>query len=488
MNSNLTKLTAFGIFWTGVSRLSTQVFRFIIIIILARLLNPADFGIVGLAAIFLGLIDVIKELGLSAAIVQRKEINEIHLSTSFWASVIAGITLFIIAILASPFVADFFQEDIVQPILIVSAIGLIIGSFSVIHYALLEKSLNFKKLTIAEVCAAFVSGMVSVFLAINGYGVWSLVFGGLAGSFISVVILWKIVAWRPSLRFSFARFKELFGFGSHVMGSKVLNYTHSNMDYLVVGKLLGTSALGYYSFAYHLITFPVHKVSMMVTRVTFPAFSTIQDDNNTLRKGYLKVVRYISLITFPMLAGMFVVAPEFVVVVYGAKWAPMILPLQILCLAGALKSIGTTTGSILLSKGRADILFKCDILAAIVLPIAVIIGANYGIAGVAAAVTVSMVSIFPIVQMITNKLIDLSMFSYFKAIYPAIIGSLTLIVGVEIYQRMSLAIYDLPAMGILSSSALIGIIIYILLMRIVFNDIFKELKLLTHKIREGERK
>lgn len=484
MNSNLTKLTAFGILWTGLSRFSTQLFRFVIIVILARLLTPEDFGIVGLAAIFLGFITTINELGLSAAIVQRKEIDELHLSTSFWASVIAGITLFIVVILASPFVADFFQEDIVQPILIVSAIGLIIGSFIVVHQALLEKSLKFKKLAIAEVCAAVVSGIVSVSLAISGYGVWSLVFGGLVGGFISVIILWKIVAWRPELKFSFARFKELFGFGSHVMGSRILNYIDSNMDYLVVGKLLGASALGYYSFAYHLITFPLHKISQMVTRVTFPAFSTIQDDNETLRKGYLKVVRYISLITFPMLAGMFVVAPEFVVVVYGAKWAPMILPLQILCLAGALKSVGTTVGSVLLSKGRADIQFKWNIFTAIVLPIAVIIGANYGIAGVAAAITVVTVLLFPIIQRITNKLIDLSMFSYFKAIYPAIIGSITLIVGVVIYQRMFLTIYGLSAIGMLVSSALIGITVYILLMRIVFNDLFKELRSVIHKIRE----
>jgi PST family polysaccharide transporter len=321
-------------------------------------------------------------------------------------------------------------------------------------------------------------------LAIIGYGVWSLVFGGLVGNFISVIILWKISAWRPSLKFSFAHFKELFGFGGHVMGSRLLNYIDSNMDYLVVGKLLGAVALGYYTLAYHLITFPLHKISIIVTRVTFPAFSTIQDDNDTLRKGYLKVVRYISLITFPMLAGMFVVAPEFVVVVFGTKWAPMILPLQILCLAGALKSVGTTVGSILLSKGRADIQFKWNILTAIVIPIAVIIGANYGIVGVAAAITVMTISLFPIIQMITNKLIDLSMFSYLKAIHPAIIGSITLIIFVEAYQRMILTIYYLPAIGILISSALIGIIAYILIMRIAFNDIFKEVRLLIHKIRE----
>jgi O-antigen/teichoic acid export membrane protein len=482
MNSNFRKSTAIGILWTGISQFSTQVFRFIVIIILARLLSPEEFGIVGLAAIFIGFISTVNELGLSAAIIQRKDVDETHLSTSFWASVGTGITLFVLTVLVSPFVADFFQEDLVQPILIITAMGLIIGSFSVVHRALLEKSIKFKKITIAEVCAAFVSGIVSILLAIGGYGVWSIVFGGLAGNFISVIILWKISAWRPSLKFSFAHFKELFGFGGHVMGSRLLNYIDSNMDYLVVGKLLGTAALGYYTLAYHLITFPLHKISTIVTRVTFPAFSTIQDDNDTLRKGYLKVVRYISLITFPMLAGMFVVAPEFVVVVFGTKWAPMILPLQILCLAGALKSVGTTVSSILLSKGRADIQFKWNIFTAIVLPIAVIIGANYGIVGVAGAVTCMAVFLFLIIQKITNKLIDLSMYSYLKAIYPAIIGSITLIVGVEIYQQM-MAIYNVPAIGMLVSSALIGIIVYVLVIRLSFNNLLKEMKLLIHEIR-----
>ena len=268
---------------------------------------------------------------------------------------------------------NFFREELVQPILIVSSINFIVGSFSVVPRTLFVKSLNFKKLAIVEISATFISGMLSILLAINGYGVWSLVLGGLSSSFISVLILWRLSPWRPSYKFSILHFKELFAFGSHVMGSSVLNYVDTNVDYLVVGKMIGASALGYYTLAYNLITFPLNKISTIVTRVTFPAFSIIQDDNKALQNGYLKAVRYISLITFPMLAGMFVVAPEFIVVVYGSKWAPMILPLQILCLAGALKSIGTTVGTILLSKGRADIQFKWNIFTVIVLTIAVLI-------------------------------------------------------------------------------------------------------------------
>lgn len=482
MDTNLTKSTAFGVMWTGISQFSLQAFRFVVIIILARLLSPEDFGIVGLAAIYIGLINTVNELGLSAALIQKKKVEEAHLSTSFWASMGIAIILFLFSILVSPFVADFFQEDLVRPVLIVTSVGFIIGSFCVVHKAILQKNLDFKKIAIAEVLGSFISGLTSIILAINNFGVWSLVLGQLFGNCISAILFWRILLWKPTFTFSYQHFKELFGFGGHVMGSRILNYIDSNIDYLIVGKILGTYALGYYSFAYHLMSFPLNKISMIVTRVTFPAFSTIQDDNDTLRQGYSKTVRYISLITFPMLAGMFIVAPEFVVVVYGAKWGPIILPLQILCLAGGLKSIGTTVGSILLSKGRADIQLKWNILTAIVLPIAVFLGANYGITGVAAAVTIMTVILFPIIQTITNKLIDLSMFDYCKSIFPSIIGSLFLMVGVKICQKI-IMLYDIHIAVMLISSIFIGIGIYVLSLWIFFNDIFKEAKLLIQKIR-----
>lgn len=475
MNNNLQKSTASGVLWTGISQFISQAFQFLVIIILARLLYPEEFGIVGMAAIFTGFISRFNELGLSAAIIQRKNIDEMHLSTSFWTSLVTGVILCILTVIVSPYIADYFQEELVRPILIVSSINFIVGSFTVIPRTLFTKSLEFKKLAIVEIWATFISGLVSILLAIYGYGVWSLVLGGLSISFISVFMFWKMSPWRPSSQFSIPHFKELFSFGGHFMGSSVLNYVDSNVDYLVVGRMIGASALGYYTLAYNLITFPLYKISTIITRVTFPAFSIIQNDNQTLRTAYLKVVRYISMITFPMLAGMFVVAPEFILVVYGTKWTPMILTLQILCLAGALKSVGTTVGTILLSKGRPDIQFKWNILTVIVLTIAVLLGVKYGIEGVAAMVTISALLLFSIIQRITNKLIDLRMYNYFKAIYPAITGSISLIIAVIIYKKI-IFVYSLSNPEILISSIIIGIIVYVIFMWIFFNSLLKEMR------------
>lgn len=482
MNSNLTKSTAFGVIWTGVSQVLSQGFQFIVIIILARLLYPQDFGVVGMASIFTGFISRFNELGLSAAIIQRKKINDSHLSTSFWTSLATGIILCFLTILVSPYVADYFQEPLVQPILTVSSFNFIIGAFTVIPRTLFTKSLDFKKLAIVEICATIISGIISILLALNNFGAWSLVFGVLSLNLISVLLFWRINTWRPSIEFSFQHFKELFGFGSRVMGSGILNYIDSNVDYLVVGKFIGASALGYYTLAYNLITFPLYKISTIITRVTFPAFSRIQDDNHTLRTGYLKVVRYISVVTFPMLAGMFVIAPEFILVVYGSKWVPMILTLQILCLAGALKSVGTTVGTILLSKGRADIQFKWNILTVIVLTIAVLFGVRYGIEGVAAMVTISALMLFFIIQGITNKLIYLGMYDYFKAIFPAITGSISLIIAVSIYKKIMI-VYGLSNSEMLISSIILGIMVYVMFMWIFFKNLITEIKSIIYEIK-----
>ncbi len=479
---SLMRLVVRGVFWNGIAQVLAQGLQFIVLAILARLLFPEDFGVLGMAMVFIGLVITVNELGLGAAIIQRKHIEDKHLSTSFGISLAAGAVLCIIAIVVSPFIAGFYNTELVKPIICILSIGFIFGPLGAIHRSLLEKQLDFKSIAISEAGAAILSGAVSVSLAFTGFGVWSLVIGQLVGSLLRAVLLWVRCRWRPSLSFSFSHFKELFGFGANVMGSNSLNYVQQNADYLIVGRFLGASALGFYTLAYQLATFPLTRLSWLVTRVTFPAFSVIQDDNIALRQGYLKVIKYISLVTFPLLAGLLVVAPEFVPVVFGAKWMPMILPLQILCLAGVLRSVFTTVGSILLSKRRADIVFKWSILMAIGMPIAVLVGVRYGMVGVAVAVTVWHYLAWPIIQKITNRLIDLSFYNYFKALFPAITSSIIMVASVWLFQRLSLLI-SLQAIISLVISIIVGAIVYMLAVRMIDKNSLKEIRLLIEGLR-----
>jgi O-antigen/teichoic acid export membrane protein len=268
------------------------------------------------------------------------------------------------------------------------------------------------------------------------------------------------------------------------MGSRILNYISANADYLLIAKFLSATSLGLYTLAYHMAVFPLTQISTIITRVTFPTFSTIQDDNARLRVGYLKAIKYTSLITFPMLAGLAVVAPEFIPIVIGEKWMPMVLPLQILCIAGVLKSVGTQVGTILLSKGRSDIQFKWNIFATIVLPIAILVGVQHGITGVATAITVVGSFLFLIIQKITNNLIDLSFHDFFKALYPAAACSTILIVSMLAFQRLSTFI-SLQDITSLIGSMITGTMLYMLAIWIIDNNSLKEIMVLFKQARGG---
>jgi len=479
---NLTIKTVKGVGWSGISQITIQGFQLTVKIILARLLLPEDFGIIGMALIFTVLMQTVNELGLSAAIIQRKNINNVHLSTSFWISILMGLILCAVTIIVSPLIADFFKKDLIQPVINILSIGFILGSFGTVHRALLTKKIDFKNMAISETGAAAFSGITSIALAFFGFGVWSLVIGSLMGNLGRSVLLWVICSWRPSMILDLKSFKELFEFGKNVMGSRILNYIDSNADYLLIGKFLDTTSLGLYTLAYQMAIFPLSKVSSVIARVSFPAFSTIQGDNVKLRIGYLKVVKYTSLITFPLLAGLAVIAPEFIPIAIGEKWMPMVLPLQILCIAGAIKSVGTHVGSILLSKGRSDIGFRWNMFTVILIPLAVLIGVKYGIIGVAIAVTTMSLLLSLIIQKITDNLIDLNLFDFFKVLYPATICSFILIISVLVFQRLSLFL-SLQGSISLISSIITGAVFYVIAVRIIDNNSMKEIRELIKQMK-----
>lgn len=475
MRDNLTQTAAKGVMWVSISQFSTQAFQFVVTIFLARLLIPEDFGIVGMAAVFTGFVVCINRLGFNAAIVQKKEITEKHLSTAFWSCVLIAIILYILTIAISPFIAGFFNKEIVRPVVCIVAIGFILGALGTVQRSLLSKQFNFKNLAKVEIGIAISYGVSSIFLALMGRGVWSLVYGGIFSDMVGTLLLWILCKWRPKLMFDYKSFKELFSFGMYVTGENVVNYISANIDYLLVGRFIGAHFLGVYTIAYMLMDFSRNKISNIITRVAFPAFSTIQDDNQRLRKGYLMVIKYISIITFPATMGLLIVAPEFITSVYGGKWKEVIIPLQIMCIAGILRSIGTTVGSVQYAKKRADIGFKWNLIELSILTLSIIIGIKYGIVGVAIAVTLTTVLLEPIIQWITNRLIELKFADIWHALRPASICSFVMICSLLIYNGILQEIINLSDFIMLVSSITLGIIVYFLLFKKYFNPIFNEM-------------
>lgn len=426
MTQNLKKHFFSGVVWNGTRQFLGQGIQTVTTLVLARLLSPEEFGIIGIANIFILFANTINQLGISSAIIQRKDIDEGHLSSAFWANMATGIILCLIMMLISYPAAKFFRSDLVQPVLTVLSFMFIFGALRIVQNTQFSRNLEFGRLAGITVWEMLSNSAVSILLAAWGWGVWSLVWGRLFGVAVGTCMAWRYSPWRPRFLFDTAKFKQLFSFGVHSMSVSMLTYLGRNIDYIIVGRFLGTVPLGFYTMAYNIVTLPERKMSSIITSVAFPTFSKIQDDNARVSKNYLKILSYISFVTFPLLLGFMMVCPYFVNTVLSEKWAQAILPMQIMCVLGMVSSVSTTIGSIFYAKGRPDIEFKADFLNLAALAAALTVGVRFGIVGVAVAVTAVAVIGTPIILWVIARLIQTSFKEIYRALHPALISSLSM--------------------------------------------------------------
>jgi len=462
---NLTHIknrTIKGLFWSANSRFSVQAFNLIITAILARLLLPADFGTVGMSLIFIGLVSMINDIGLSSAIIQKKDLEDSHLHTAFWMNLFAGIFLVIFSFVVSPLIADFFSTAVVEPIIKVSSLSFLITSFALVQRSLLSRQLQFKKLALTEICSSFLSGIIAVYLAVSGFGLWSLVARNLINDIILVSLTLLIYPWKPSLCFSKKSFSDLFNFGFNIIGSSFLGYLRENLDYIIVGRFMGAELLGYYTLAYTLAVYPTKKIAPVLTRVIFPVFSRIKDDNVKLKKGYVKLILFLSVVIIPAFIGLAVVAPEFILVVYGPKWSYSIVPLQILSLSGIIGSIIPAAESVFYSKGVPEVNLKMNLIKLPITVFALIIGSFYGIVGIAAAVASTSFILSIVTQKIVNSMIYLSWEEYISAIKLPLTASLLMGTMVLISKYILYTLGNYTYLTVLIGSILVGSTIYII--------------------------
>lgn len=472
---SLKSQTVSGVKWSGISMGTVTGLQFVTLAVLARLLSPSDFGLMGMIMVVVGFAQAFADMGLSNAIIQRQGVKEDHLSSFFWINVFAGIVLFVCILLFRPVAVLYFKQPSLSDYLIFAAFIFLITPIGQIFTTLLRKELKFKALSKIEIAGMAVYSVTAICFALAKFGVLSLIFGQLARSSFTVIILFIIFrkTWLPRFHFSITEIKSYLSFGLFQMGERAVNYLSANVDYIIIGRFLGPAALGFYTLAYQIVIFPLTNINPIITRVAFPAFSRLQDDNLRMRRGYCKAINYISMLSFPMLTGMLVVAPEFVGLVYGPKWEPSIITLQILCLVGIFKSLGNPIGSVLLAKGRADIGFYWNVFAVIAVTIAIMVGINWGIVGVAVAILILRVPFFLIIQPVVNKLIDLKFSEYFKAIQIPAVCSVVMLAGIGALRMIMSNISALPLFVIIIA---VGMFIYTSFYYIKDPALFTELK------------
>jgi O-antigen/teichoic acid export membrane protein len=376
-----------GLVWSGGAQIARQTIQLVMSIILARLLEPHDFGLIGMVVVVTGFGHLFTDLGLGAALIQRQQLTQAHLSTVFWLNLIMGGGLTVLIISIAPIIAMLYQEPALIPLTRVLALNFLIGAFRVVQYSLLQKDIDFQKLSCIEITASLLSGGMAISAALLQAGVWSLVLQSLLFTTLVSLMLWWSSSWHPSFVFHLTAMKDLIGFSSNLLGFSVFNYWIRNLDDLLIGRYLGSAALGIYTRSYSLMLLPLSQVSAIVTRVMFPALSSIQHDTPRVRHLYLRATRSIALVTFPLMIGLLVVARPFIFCVYGSQWQAVIPVLQIFCITGMGQAIGTTVGWIYTSQGRTDIMLKWGIFSGSIYVVSFLVGLRWGVLGVATSYT-----------------------------------------------------------------------------------------------------
>ena len=459
--------------WHGTFRVLAQSFSWCVTIVLVRILRPEDYGLMGMAMILIGFMDLFNDIGFGAAIVQKKEssLNDKDLSSIFWMGIFLGLTIYIFIFAVSPFAAAFFNEEKLSLIVRVLSIGFIIGGLRLVPYNLLTKALRFKRRGFAEFVSNSTASIACLAAALSGLGVWSLVVGYVLKELILTIMSYSLQPFRPAFYFSWKKIRPLFSFGMNVTLSRILWYFYSNADYLIIGRLLGTIPLGYYSVAYQLSSMPTIKLNQLIREVAFPSYSMIQEKEKELRYYFLKNIRLISIVLFPVLVGLCLVANDFVTIVLGEKWTPVIFLFQVLCISGIIKCLVSQHAPILNAIGKPQINVRYTLLMTLIMPLTFFIMSRYGIEWVA----MSWLVVYPFLAMYlilkTLKELNLSFKQYIRSIAEPLIGCLAMILPILFFQSIVA-----NAVIRLIGCCLIGMIIYPCVLLLISKEASMEIR------------
>tara|TARA_R110001592_G_scaffold96331_1_gene276616 strand:- start:115 stop:1554 length:1440 start_codon:yes stop_codon:yes gene_type:complete len=424
------KLALSGIIWNIIQLLVNQGASFIVKLVLARVLFPDQFGLVGMAVVFIGFVQVFNDLGIGSALIQRKEadLKEAHFHTAFWTGVTWSILMYLfICFVVAPFAANFYGEPLLKDLVPVLGLGILVNPFNMVHKAQLTKKMNFKRMALINNTANISAGILSVILAFSGAGVWSLAFNSVATFVITVPLYFNATKWVPKFIFEAQAFKDIFGFGIYTTGTNITNYLISNVDYLLIGKLATAQALGIYTFAFILTDIFRGRLMSVMNTVFYPLYSRMQDNPASLKKYYLKVVEYNSIAIFPIMTFFILMGDPVILIVFGDKWQDSLDPLKILALAVMVHMVVNSNTALIRGLGKPDLEMKLQIFKAILyLPIVYYAILNYGIIGAATAVLINKVIAVIIAQITFNKFLSvkISSMDFFRAIRVPLLATI----------------------------------------------------------------
>ena len=424
MDSELKKKATKGLLWSSVERFSNQGVQFLFSIMLARLLAPSDYGIVAMVVIFFAIAQTFVNSGFSSAIVRKKNRTEADLSTCFYFNILVGFGFYILLFLCSPFIADFYDQPILSPIVKISGLTVLINSLCIVQQAQFTIRIDFKTQAKVTLTSTVISGILGILLAYLGYGVWALVWQGVIGSFIRMFLLWLFSKWRPRESFSKDSFHYLFGYGSKLLASGLLDTTYNNIYPIVIGKFYSPAQLGNFSRAQGWASLPSSNITDILQRVTFPVLTEMQDDDERLATNYRKLLRLSAFVVFPLMMLLAAVASPLVRVVITSKWDACVPYLQIICFAMMWYPIHAINLNLLQVKGRSDLFLRLEIIKKVIGVIVMCVTIPLGVTAMCFGMVFTSINALFINTYYTGKLIKVGYLTQMKDLLPIIFISL----------------------------------------------------------------
>jgi O-antigen/teichoic acid export membrane protein len=392
-----------GLAWKFTSQTGLQISRLVVALVLARLLTPQQYGLAGMVLVFTSLVLVFSDVALGAALVQRRKLSEEDRSTVFWTAVTAGAAFTLLGVALAGPIASFYGEPTVKPLFAVLSLSFVVNALATTQEALLVREMQFRSLEIRLMAATAAGAVIGIALAALGFGPWAIIGQQLAISVVSTGLLWFVSPWRPSFRFSRGSLRSLGGFSANVFGQRFLYYLHRNTDNLLIGRFVGSAALGVYVLAYNVMLVPFSRIAGPIQEVLFPALSRLQDQPRRMAEIWVRATRLVAVISVPALLGLAVVAPEFVDVVLGDRWEGTAKLIRILALVGLIQSLQTLNSNILQALDRTSTLFRYSLVFFASHLLAFVIGVHWGVVGVAVAYTISTLIVEPIYAIVTSR-------------------------------------------------------------------------------------
>ena len=426
MPDSLKSKTVKGVAWTSLDQVANLGFGFVIGVILARILSPSDYGLLAMIAVFNAIAMAFVSSGFGNALIRKPDLTENDNCTAFFFNIVAGVVMFGVIWLIAPFVAQFFEKPILTSLLRVEGLMLIFTSLSIVQNSQLIRALNFKAKMMINVSSQVIAGVIAIIAAYHGFGVWSLVIQHILSAVITLVLLWIVSPWRPRGKWSKCSFGYLWGYGSKILASALLNTVYGNIYPIIIGKLYSAADLGQYTRANGYAALPSTGLTNVLQQVTFPVLSQIQNDDERLGNSYRRMLRFSVFIVFPIMIGMAALAYPLVITLVTDKWSECVPYLQVICFASMWYPVHAINLNLLQVKGRSDLFLRLEIIKKIIITIAIFICVPFGIMGICVGAIFTSIICVVINTYYTGKLINVGFIRQMMDMTPTLLNSLAM--------------------------------------------------------------